>query len=57
VKHTYRLRNNVWQDIVELVRLLVRSLEVAIDCIYLVYSAQTSVTKILTSLRTRRIGD
>ena len=51
VKHTYdSLCNNFWQIIVRLVGLGYEA-DVAIDQIYLVYGAQTSVTKILTSLR------
>jgi hypothetical protein len=50
VKHIYSLRNAGWQIISGLVRLGHTS-EVAIDRIYAVYGAQTSVTAILRSLK------
>jgi hypothetical protein len=53
VKHTYSLRNNFWEIMVGLVRSGHTS-EVAIDRIYAVYGAQTSVTNILTRIRTDR---
>ena len=53
VKHTYSLRNNFWELMVGLVRSGHTS-EVAIDRIYAVYGAQTSVTNILTRIRKDR---
>ena len=51
VKHIYSLRNAGWQIIMGLVVRLGHTSEVAIDRIYAVYGAQTSVTAILRSLK------
>jgi hypothetical protein len=53
VKHVYGLRNSGWQVILELVRSGI-TCEVAIDRIYTVYGAQTSLTTILRRLKKDR---